>query len=106
MDGGLNDERLWMDKYQPKRIEELNYNQNITDIIKAISQKEDFPHLIFYGPDGAGKKTRIRSLLAQLYGQGVHKIHNEVREVKVNTVNVEYMISSSNYHIGKIPSKF
>lgn len=96
-----NDDRLWMDKYQPKKVDDLTYNKNITDIIKAISQKEDFPHLIFYGPDGAGKKTRIRSLLSLMFGPNVHKIRNENKEVKVNTVNVEYLVSYSNHHIGK-----
>lgn len=100
MEGGYSEERLWMDKYQPKRIEELDYNHNITDILKAISQKEDFPHLILYGPEGAGKKTRIRAFLSLLYGNGVYKISSEMREFKANTVNVEYMICSSQYHIG------
>jgi replication factor C subunit 3/5 len=104
MDGGFTDERLWMDKYQPKRIEELDYNYNITDILKTIAQKEDFPHLIFYGPEGAGKKTRIRALLTLLYGVGIHKVNSEMKEVKVNSTTVEYLITSSNYHIELTPS--
>jgi replication factor C subunit 3/5 len=99
-----HDEKLWMDKYQPKRIEELDYNHNITEILKTISQKEDFPHLIFYGSEGAGKKTRIRALLSLLYGSGVHKVTSEIRELKVNSTVVEYLITSSNYHIELTPS--
>jgi replication factor C subunit 3/5 len=99
-----NDERLWMDKYQPKTIDDLDYNLNITNILKCISTKEDFPHLIFYGPEGAGKKTRIRALLSLLYGSGVHKVNTETRELKVNSTTVEYMITSSNFHLELTPS--
>ncbi len=98
------DERLWMDKYQPKKIEELDYNHNISNILRTIASKEDFPHLIFYGAEGAGKKTRIRALLSMLYGSGVHKVSSEIKETKVNSTTVEYLISSSNYHIELTPS--
>lgn len=99
-----NDEKLWMDKYQPKKVEDLDYNHQITNILKTIAQKEDFPHLIFYGAEGAGKKTRIRALLSLLYGQGVNKTNSEIRELKVNSTNVEYLITSSNYHLELTPS--
>jgi replication factor C subunit 3/5 len=102
--GAYTDERLWMDKYQPKKIEELDYNHNITDLLKTIAQKEDFPHLIFYGAEGAGKKTRIRALLSLLYGQGVHKTISETKELKINSTTVEYVINSSNYHLELTPS--
>lgn len=34
----------------------------------------DCPHLLFYGPPGAGKKTLIISLLRELYGPPVEKV--------------------------------
>ena len=49
---------LWMDKYSPKSLNELTFNPKITNILNNLSNRDDFPHLIFYGPDGVGKKNK------------------------------------------------
>lgn len=39
--------------------------------------------MMFYGPSGAGKKTRIMALLHAIYGPGVGKVKLERRVFKV-----------------------
>jgi DNA polymerase III delta prime subunit len=34
----------------------------------------DIPHLLFYGPSGAGKRTRVMAVLRELYGSSVDKV--------------------------------
>ena len=34
----------------------------------------EIPHLMFFGPAGAGKKTRVMATLRALFGAGVEKV--------------------------------
>lgn len=34
----------------------------------------DFPHTLFYGPPGAGKKTLIMAVLREVFGPGAEKV--------------------------------
>jgi replication factor C subunit 3/5 len=42
-----------------------------------MSSAKSLPHLLVYGPSGAGKKTRIHALLRGLYGNTVDKLRLE-----------------------------
>ena len=43
-------------------------------LLLAQVSSGDCPHLLFYGPPGAGKKTLIIGLLRQIYGPAVEKV--------------------------------
>lgn len=60
---------------------------------------------MFYGPSGAGKKTRIMCLLRELYGAGVERLRNETMTFTTpSNRKVEIMTVSSNYHMEVNPS--
>lgn len=70
---------LWVDKYRPQRLDRLDFHTQLNQMLEQLSVSNDLPHLLFYGPSGAGKKTRILALLRQLYGPGVEKaFHNSL----------------------------
>ena len=100
-------DQLWCDKYRPQGLPDLSYHFDITNLLSALSQSDDFPHMLFYGPNGAGKKTRILSFLQSVYGPGVYKLKSEEKEFKISdksSTTAECSIISSNYHIDVTPS--
>lgn len=65
----------------------------------------DFPHLLIYGPSGAGKKTRIVATLKELYGPGVEKIKIDARVFQTSSNRkLEFNIVASVYHLEITPS--
>jgi replication factor C subunit 3/5 len=65
----------------------------------------DLPHLLFYGPSGAGKKTRVMALLREIFGKGVEQVRLEHRDFKTPSNRaIELTTLASNYHIEMNPS--
>ena len=100
----MEENALWMDKYKPRKLEDLTFHPNQTKLLMSLSENSEFPHLIFYGPDGAGKKTRVHCFLAKVYGDGIYKVNTINKELKLKSKNISYMVSSSNYHLEFCPS--
>ncbi len=97
---------LWIEKYQPKTLDTLEYNLGIGKQLKELLEGEDFPHMLFYGSTGAGKRTLIHSLLRELYGGKVDKMKGEVREFeKGKSSKVECTVISSPCHIEVTPAE-
>jgi replication factor C subunit 3/5 len=96
---------LWVDKHRPTQLDDLSYHDSISARLKSLSSNpEAMPHLFFYGPSGAGKKTRINALLRSLYGPGAEKLKLDKRVFTTPTKRtVEINMISSNYHIELCP---
>lgn len=74
----------------------------------ARSRAGDFPHVLLYGPPGAGKKTIMKALLHQIYGASAAKVRVETKpwkiELPTRKLELELMTLSSNYHVELNPS--
>lgn len=66
----------------------------------------DFPHLLFYGPSGSGKKTRIQCLLREIFGAAaVDKQRLEQQMIVTpSRKKIEVRTIGSNVHIEVNPS--
>ncbi|QEU61716.1 Rfc5 [Kluyveromyces lactis] len=97
---------LWVDKYRPKTLQSLSYNEELTNQLYSLTrQPQDLPHLLFYGPNGAGKKTRCMALLQEIFGSGVYKLKIDVRQfVTPSNRKLELNVVSSPYHLEITPS--
>jgi len=90
---------LWVDKYRPRSMDALDYHVELSQSLKAMVNRSDFPHILFYGPSGAGKKTRVLALLRDIYGPAVEKVKVDHKQFKVGSTTVEISILSSPHHI-------
>ena len=87
---------LWVDKYRPNSLKKLSLHPELTANLTNIASRQELPHLLFYGPPGAGKKTRVLALLREIFGSSVEKIKLEHRTFK----------TTSNRTVGNINSPF
>jgi len=95
---------LWVDKYRPNTVDKLTLHPGVTECLKRMVNSGDFPHLMLYGPSGAGKKTRVLAILRELYGAGVEKTKVNHKVFKVKSKTIEIATIGSNYHIEINPS--
>ncbi|KAF9563186.1 P-loop containing nucleoside triphosphate hydrolase protein [Agrocybe pediades] len=97
---------LYVDQYRPRSLETLHYHHGLSERLKALAASGDFPHMLFYGPSGAGKKTRISCTLKQLFGNGVEKLKIDQRIfLTPSKRKIEINLVQSNYHIEITPSE-
>jgi replication factor C subunit 3/5 len=96
---------LWVDKYRPNSLNKLTLHADITHKLQTLAASPELPHLLFFGPPGAGKKCRVMALLREIFGPGVEHIKLEHRRFKTPTnKDIEIATLGSNYHIECNPS--
>ena len=74
---------LWLDKHRPTTLDKLTLHENLTDRLRKVANSPQFPHMLFYGPPGSGKRTRIMAVLREMFGASAEKLKVEHREFKV-----------------------
>jgi replication factor C subunit 3/5 len=96
---------LWVDKNRPTQLKNLSYHPDTTARLESLAAAPaNMPHLLFYGPPGAGKKTRINALLRAIYGPGAERLRLDKRTFTTPTKRtVDINMISSNYHIEMSP---
>jgi len=96
---------LWVDKYRPTELESLDYHDDISQRLESLAKNpSSLPHLFFYGPSGAGKRTRINAFLGALFGPSAHKLKLNVRTFTTPTgKTVDVHMISSEYHMELSP---
>lgn len=96
---------LWVDKHRPKSLEKLTYHPETTARLNSLAATpHSLPHLLFYGPPGSGKKTRIMCLLRAIYGPGAERLRLDKRTFTTPTKKkIDINMICSNYHIELSP---
>lgn len=98
---------LWVDKHRPATFIDLTYHDELTKRLSHLSSTADMPHLLFYGPSGAGKRTRVGCVLRNLFGSAVDKkrVAHRVFKVGDTSKQIEVTTVASAHHVEVNPSE-
>jgi replication factor C subunit 2/4 len=59
----------WIEKYRPRKLEEMTQSQNLIDFFKNSIKTGNMTHYLFYGPPGTGKTSAIHAMGRELFKQ-------------------------------------
>lgn len=95
---------LWVDKHRPLSLDKLDYHKEQAKQLMRLGEVGDLPHMLFYGPSGAGKRTRITALLRLIFGPSVERVKLEHRGFKLpSSRSIEVTTVASAHHIEMCP---
>jgi replication factor C small subunit len=62
-------EAIWVEKYRPKKLDEVVGQDEITRRLKTYVKARNLPNMLFSGAPGVGKTTAALALAIELFGE-------------------------------------
>jgi replication factor C subunit 3/5 len=99
---------LLVDSCRPRTFDGISIHRDVCNNLQRLVANGNYPHIVFYGPSGAGKHTLVSALLREIYGPGADKQKVEFRSFKTSSTSsttVDIRIISSLFHVELAPSE-
>ena len=102
----------WLELHRPQDLSDLTVHPHANSLLERISTSFAFPHLLFAGPPGSGKKTRVLAFLRKLFNTKLEpaKMTVNYRNIEIGDKNegtkkqIEIQVTSSGYHVEITPA--
>ncbi len=99
---------IWTEKYRPKAFSEIVGQDEIVKRVKALTNSQNIPHLLFAGPPGTGKSTLSLIIVKELFGKDWHENYLELNasdERGIDVVRQKVKDFARTKSIGSVPFK-
>ncbi len=99
---------IWTEKYRPKTFSEIVGQDEIVKRVKALTNSQNIPHLLFAGPAGTGKSTLSLIIVKELFGKDWHENYLELNasdERGIDVVRQKVKDFARTKSLGSVPFK-
>src|SRR3989338_6731765 len=99
---------MWTEKYRPKDFSELVGQEEIVKRVKALTNSQNIPHLLFAGPAGTGKSSLSLIIVKDLFGKTWRENYLELNasdERGIDVVRQKVKDFARTKALGNIPFK-
>ena len=84
----MQDSSIWIEKFRPRRFDDIIGQEIIVKRIKAFVENKNIPHLLLAGPPGVGKSTIALVIARELYGENWRENFLELNASDDRGINV------------------
>jgi len=102
----------WIELHRPTSLDALTVHPQANALLGRIATSFAFPHLLFAGPPGSGKKTRVLAFLRKLFNDTIDasRMRVDYRSIEVGDKmegtkkKLEVQVTSSPWHVEITPA--
>jgi replication factor C small subunit len=99
---------IWTEKYRPKDFNEIVGQEEIVKRVKALTNSQNIPHLLFAGPAGTGKSSLSLIIVKELFEKNWHENYLELNasdERGIDVIRQKVKDFARTKALGNVPFK-
>ena len=87
-----------MNIHRPQHLDDFEFQPSVPLLKQFLDKEKEIPNMIFYGPEGSGKKSLLYAFLRDKYGIDTSNTKCMTKIFKINSKEVELPYFYSAYH--------